>query len=199
MKLPGAHLRAFRPDPVWFYRSHNARQAGHGLPVLFNRNGLVHGMEVPDVPDFPWIFLQCAWLAGRSSRPRHVHRPVRRHKMRISRKPCVSFTGYRGVDDWPRRRSHTCTPRRPRHSLHLHAGQVHTRGRCGVFPSSTPRSEASQGAYHPGVLTGRCVRWRVPALSDTEGKPYHCQSDVPPKARVPIERYRGGMVCHLLL
>ena len=45
----------------------------------------------------------------------------------------------------------------------------------------------------------RFVRWLFPVLFDNGGKPRHCQSGVPPKARAPIERCQAGMVCHLPL
>ena len=85
-------------------------------------------------------------------------------------------------------------------AVRLRPSPIPVRGhRTKPRPVSRSVSEARQGAYHPGVLTGRCVRWLFLALFDNGGKPHHCQSGAPPKARAPIERCLGGIACRLPL
>src|SRR5512146_869496 len=57
------------------------------------------------------------------------------------------------------------------------------------------KNAEKRAAYPPSAA--RCVRWLFPELFDNGGKPHHCQSGVPPKARAPIERCLGRLVCRL--
>src|SRR6266545_1790883 len=63
----------------------------------------------------------------------------------------------------------------------------------------TGQGKILENAADSHLSSARCVRWLFPALFDNGGKPRHCQSGAPPKARAPIERDQGGMVCHLPL